>query len=67
MRNLNQNARAVSRFRIAPASPAMREIDENLNALDDDVVRLLTLDARHETDSAGVVLELGVVKSLGGR
>jgi hypothetical protein len=42
----------------------MGQVDENLNALDDDVVRLLTLNVGDETDAAGVVLEARVVQAL---
>jgi hypothetical protein len=45
----------------------MVEVDEDLDALLDDLVGLLALHVHHEADAAGVVLELGVVKSLLGR
>ena len=41
--DLDQDARAVAGFRIAAASAAMREVDEDLQALGDDVVRLVRL------------------------
>ncbi len=44
VRNLNQNAGAVAGFRIAAAGAAMRQVDQDLQALDDDVVRLLALE-----------------------
>ena len=64
VRNLNQHSGAVAGLRIAAASTAMRQVDEDLNALDDDVVRFLTFDVGHEADTAGIVLKARVVKSL---
>src|ERR1017187_7346879 len=66
VRDLDQDTRAVAGFRIAPAGAAMRQVDEHLDALDDDVVRFLALDVGHEADSAGIVLASGIVQSLGG-
>ena len=40
VRDLDQHAGAVAGFRIAAAGAAVRQVDEHLNALDDDVVRL---------------------------
>ena len=65
VRNLDQEAGAVAGFRIAAAGAAMRQVDEDLNALFDDVVGFLALDVGHEADSAGIVLMAGVVESLG--
>ena len=56
VRNLNQNAGAVARFRIAAAGAAMRQVDEDLDALFDDVVRLLAFDIGDKTHAAGIVL-----------
>ena len=64
VRNLNQDARAVARLRIAAAGAAMRQVDQDLNALQDDVVRLLALDVGDKADAAGVVLVARVVQSL---
>ena len=58
VRNLNQDSRAVARLRIAAACAAMRQIDQDLDALQDDIVRLAALDAGHKTDAASVVLML---------
>src|SRR5205085_6767981 len=65
--DLDENARAITGFGIAATCAAMRQVDQNLNALDDYVVRFLTLDAGDEADAAGVVLEAGVVEALRGR
>ena len=67
MRNLDENARAVARFRVATAGAAVRQVDENLYALNDDVVRFLSLNMRNEPNSAGIMFVTGVVKTLGGR
>ena len=67
VRDLDQHAGAVAGFRIAAAGAAVRQVDQNLNALDDDVVRFLTLDVGNEADSAGIVLMARIVKTLRGR
>ena len=64
MRNLNQHAGAVAGFWIAAASAAMGQIDQNLNALLNDGVRLLATDAGHEANAAGIVLGCRVIKTL---
>ena len=64
VRNLDQDARAIAGFRIAAAGAAMRQVDENLQTLDDNVVRFLTLDVGHEADPAGIVFVPGIVKAL---
>ena len=56
VRDLDQDAGAVARFRIATASAAMRQVDQDLNALTDDVVRLFAVQIDHEADAASVVL-----------
>lgn len=61
VRDLNQNARAVARLRIAAAGPAVAKIDQNLQTLQNDVVRLLALNVDDKADATGVVLVLGVV------
>ena len=65
VRNLNQQAGAVAGFRIAAAGAAVRQVDEDLNALFDDVVGFLAFDVGDETHAAGIVLVARVVKSLG--
>jgi hypothetical protein len=44
----------------------MGQVDENLNALQDDVVRRLALDVDHEPDAAGIALVGGIVQALFG-
>ena len=64
VRDLNQDAGAVAGFRIAAACAAVRQVDEDLDALDDDVVRFLALDVGDETDTAGIVFIARVVETL---
>ena len=67
MRNLDGNAGPVAGLRIAAACSAVRQIDQNLDALNDNFVRFLTLDVCNEANSAGIVLEARIVKALRGR
>src|SRR6185437_15427194 len=68
VRNLDQDAGAVAGKRIAAAGAAMGQIDEDLDALPDDFVRLLTLEIDNEAHPAGVMLITRVVEpdALGG-
>jgi hypothetical protein len=65
--DLNQNASAVAGFRIAAASAAVREIDEDLNSLLDDVVAFFAANASDKSNAASVVFVRRVIKSLGRR
>ena len=65
VRDLDQEAGAVAGFRIAAAGAAMRQVDQDLNALDDDVVRFLALDVGDKANAAGIVLVARVVEALG--
>ena len=67
VRNLNQDAGAVACLRIAAASAAMRQIDQNLDALEDDVVRFPPVDIGDKADAAAIVLMLRVIETLRGR
>jgi hypothetical protein len=42
----------------------VQEVDERLEALADDGVRLGALDVDHESDTAGVMLVAGIVETL---
>ena len=64
VRNLNQDSGAVARFRIASARAAMSQVDEDLQSLDDDVMRLLALNIDHEADATGIVLVSWIVETL---
>ena len=67
VRNLDQNARAVAGLRIAAAGAAVRQINQNLNALEDDVVRFAPGNIGHETDAAGIVFLLRIIETLSRR
>ena len=64
MRNLEENSRAIASLRIAAACAAVRQVDENLYAFENDLVRFLAFDVGYETDAAGIALIRGVVKPL---
>ena len=64
MGNLNQHARAIPGVRIAAASAAMGQVDEDLDALDDNVVGPLTVDAGDKPDATSIALVARVVKTL---
>jgi hypothetical protein len=42
----------------------VRQVEQNLDAFEDDVVRPLALEIRNEANSAGIVLVARVVKAL---
>jgi hypothetical protein len=52
---------------IASAGAAVRQVQQDLNTLLDDVVTFLTADAGDEPNAAGVVLMRRIVETLGGR
>ena len=64
MRHLHEDARAVPGVRLATTRAPMVEIDQNLERVRDDVMRLAPLHVDHEADAARVVLELRIVKAL---
>ena len=61
---LDHAAGAVADQRIGADGAAMVEVDQDLQALADDVMRLAALDVGHEADAARVVLVARVVQSL---
>ncbi len=67
VRNLDQDAGAIAGFRIAAACAAMRQVNQDLHSLDDDVVGLHALDVDYKADTAGIMLVAGVIKTLGRR
>ena len=67
VRNLDEDAGAIAGFGIAAARATVREVHQNLDAFDDDLVGLLALDVGDEADAASVVLKAGVVEALGCR
>ena len=67
VRDLGQDAATVAERGIGPDRAAMVEIDQDLQALFEDVVRLAVLHVGDEADAAGIVLLGGIVEALGGR
>ena len=64
VRDLNQNSSAIARFRIASTGAAMSQVDEDLQSLFDDVMRLLALNIDHKPDATGIVLVSRVVETV---
>ena len=64
MRDLDGDAGAVARLRVAAASAAMGQVDQDFDAFADDFVGLLTVQVNDEPHPAGVVLIAGVVQAL---
>ena len=62
--NLDQDAGAVADQRIGAHRAAMVEIDQELQALADDLVGLCALDVGDKADAAGVMLVARVVETL---
>ncbi len=66
VRDLNQDAGAVSRVGFAAAGAAVLEVDEHLERVPDNRVRAMALHVHDEADAAGVMLVPGVVEAAGG-
>ena len=64
VRHLNENARAVAGVRFAADRAAMIQVDENLQGVAHQLVRLLALHVDDEAQPARIVLELRIVESL---
>ena len=64
MRDLNQDAGAVAGLRIAAAGAAMRQVDQDLQSLGDNVVGFLALGVNDEADATSVMLVSRVVETL---
>ena len=62
--DLNENAGAISGFWIAAARTTVREVDEHLDALAQNLVRLLAPNIDDKTHAAGIVFTRGVVQPL---
>ena len=61
MGNLNQNASTIASFRIAAACTTVREVDEYLDALAQNVVRLFASNIDNKAHAAGVMFTRGIV------
>ena len=64
MGNLNQNARAVARLRIAARRAAMGEVDQHLQALANNIVAADAANVGDQPHSAGIVLIPRVIEPL---
>jgi hypothetical protein len=64
MRDLDQDSGAVARLRVASARAAMSQVDEDLQSLFNDVVRLLALNINDKTDATGIVFVAWIVETL---
>ena len=67
VRNLNQDTRAVTGQRVGAGGTAMRQVVEDRQALDDNVMAFPVLDVDHESNAAGIVLVPGVIEPVSGR
>ena len=67
MRHLQQDAGPVPRLRVAAASPPMAQVDQNLQALGDDLVGLAAPDVGDHAHPATVVFQPGGVKPIPGQ
>jgi len=67
VRNLNQNARAIACLRIASASATVGQINQDLHALHDNVMRLASFNAGDKSDTACIMLVQRVIQSLSRR
>jgi len=65
MGNLNEDAGTIAGFRVAPARAAMGEVDQDLDALADDLMAFFAADAGDKAHSAGIMLITRVIKTLG--
>src|SRR5207237_1594793 len=66
VRHLDEDAGAVARVRFAARRPAVKEIDEDLQALLDDTVRAAAFDVDDEADTTRRPLMAGIVQAHGG-
>ena len=62
--HLNQNARAIALQLVGADRATVRQVLQNLEALDDDVVALAPLNVGDKTHAAGVVFMFGIVQAL---
>ena len=67
MGDLGQHAAAVAERRVRAGGAAMVEVDEDLQSLFQDRMRLAVLHVGDEADAAGVALVRGIVETLRAR
>src|ERR1700676_3602745 len=65
MGNLNQDAGAIAGLRVATTGTAMSQVDQDLDTLQHDVMRLLALDIGDEPDTTPIMFVLRAVEPLG--
>ena len=63
MWDLHEDAGAVAHARIGADRAAMLEIEQNGEAVVDDLVRLASLKIGDEADAAGILVERGIIKT----
>src|SRR4029077_1248877 len=66
MWDLEQNAGAIARLRIASAGSAVRQVEQHLDSLAYDFVTLVAANMGHESDPARIVLLRRMVEALSG-
>jgi hypothetical protein len=66
MRNLDQQTRAIPGLGIAPTRSAVNQVLQNLQPLQDDLMRGLAIDVNDKPESARVVFIPWIVKTLRG-
>ncbi len=66
VRNLEENAGAIPGFGIASAVAAVRQVEQHLDSLSDDVVTFAPTNVGDKPDPAGVMLVRRMVQALGG-
>ena len=62
--DLNKESGAVAGLRIAATGSAVRQIDEDLDALGNDIVRFVAVDVHHEANPAGIAFVGRIVQAL---
>jgi hypothetical protein len=64
--DLEQNASAIARLRIASAGPAVRQVEQHLDSLAYDFVTFMAANIGYEPDPAGIMLLRRMVEALSG-
>ena len=64
MRNLGEHAATVAGLLVGTDGTAMVEVEQDLQAHADDVVRLRVVHVGDEADAAGIVLVGGIIQAL---
>jgi hypothetical protein len=67
MRDLHQDAGAVTGARVGADGTAVLEIAEDVERVRDDRVGLVALDVGDEADAAGILLQARILETLGRR